>query len=70
MGSQLYEKIGQLKIQSSDGKYYKIVARQGGRMAGTVREEIEARTGKPVVSPNNASDLLSDNRRDLLEESD
>lgn len=46
----------------------KTVARQGGRVAGKAREEIEAQTGKPVVSSKNAHDLLADGSNDLLEE--
>ena len=52
----------------TDFKANKDVARQGGRVAGTAREEIEARTGKPVVSSKNARDLLEDSGRDLLED--
>ena len=52
----------------ADFKANKDVAHQGGRVAGTAREEIEARTGKPVVSSKNARDLLKDSGRDLLED--
>jgi hypothetical protein len=33
------------------------VARQGGRIAGNARKEIEATTGKPVITPKNAVDF-------------
>lgn len=33
----------------------KIIAKQGGTIAGNTRREIEAKTGKKVVSPQNAS---------------
>jgi hypothetical protein len=35
----------------------KKVAKRGGRVAGNARKEIEAQTGKPVVSPKNAVDF-------------
>ncbi len=35
----------------------KIVAQQGGHVAGTARKEIEAQTGQSIVSPENAADL-------------
>ncbi len=35
----------------------KKIARQGGAIAGNTRKEIEARTGKPVISPENAQQL-------------
>lgn len=45
-------KIGQLKLQSSDGKKYLTdVAARGGKVARVAREELEAQTGKKVVSP-------------------
>jgi hypothetical protein len=46
----------------------KTVARQGGRVAGTARKEIEAQTGESIVSPQNAKDLrLKGKKKDLLE---
>jgi hypothetical protein len=33
------------------------VARRGGRIAGNARREIEANTGKPVITPKNAMDF-------------
>ena len=36
----------------------KIIARQGGTIAGNTRKEIEAKTGKKVVSPLSAKDIL------------
>ena len=44
-GSQLYEGIVQLKMLSSDGKYYKTM-------------KLESKTGKSVISPLNAKDGL------------
>ena len=45
------------------------VARQGGRVAGNARKEIEAQTGKPVVTAENASTmLLGRTITDLIEE--
>ena len=40
------------------------VARQGGEIARNARMELEAKTGKPVVSPMNAKDGLLLNRKD------
>ena len=39
----------------------KEVARQGGHVAGTARKEIEAQTGKSIVSPENAANLRLEN---------
>lgn len=36
-----------------------VVAREGGSIAGNARKEIEARTGKPVITPDNATKLNS-----------
>ena len=36
-----------------------VVAREGGSIAGNARKEIEARTGKPVITPDNAAKLNS-----------
>ncbi len=47
----------------------KTVARQGGAVAGGARQEIEQRSGKPVVTSKNARDLLAgadDEPDDLL----
>jgi len=37
------------------------VARQGGEIAGNTRKEIEAKTGKKVISPKNAKSLKANN---------
>ena len=37
----------------------KIIAQQGGIIAGNTRKQIEAKTGKKIVSPNNAKELTS-----------
>jgi len=38
-----------------------LVAHQGGNVARVAREELEARTGKKVVSPFNAKKSLKEN---------
>jgi len=48
----------------------KHIAHQGGTIAGNARKEIEERTGKPVISPKNARDLLEGSNTDLLEDGD
>jgi len=45
----------------------KRIARQGGRIAGNTRKEIEERTGRPVVTSKNARDLLEDSNNEALE---
>ncbi|HUV49901.1 MAG TPA: Bro-N domain-containing protein [Anaerolineae bacterium] len=45
----------------------KEVARQGGHVAGTARKEIEAQTGKSIVSPENAAILRLENKRTDLD---
>lgn len=49
------------KPESFDGN--KTVARQGGHVAGTARKEIEAQTGKSIVSPDNAASLRLENQK-------
>ena len=44
----------------------KKIARQGGLVAGNTRKEIEARTGKPVISPENARTLQAPNTDEEL----
>ncbi|MBI9051837.1 MAG: hypothetical protein JEZ00_20645 [Anaerolineaceae bacterium] len=44
----------------------KEIARQGGTVAGNARKEIEQRTGKPVVTDKNASNLLENSNSDEL----
>lgn len=36
----------------------KVIAKQGGQVAGNARKEIESRTGKDVITPLNAKDYL------------
>ena len=96
-GSELSQKLGQLKMQSADGKFYltdvadtelilnmlaeastkdisqavnpesfeesKKVARQGGNVAKVARLELEARTGKKVVSPLNAKQAIAEKNK-------
>lgn len=40
-------------------KENKEVAKQGGGIAGNARKEIEAKTGKPVITPKNAIDFAN-----------
>ena len=40
----------------------KIIAKQGGTIAGNTRKAIEAKTGKQVVSSQNAKKLLTNKR--------
>ena len=47
----------------------KSVAQRGGRIAGNARKEIEADTGKPVITKKNAVDF-SQLISDVIEESD
>lgn len=70
-GSELSEKIGQLKMlaeastkdisQAVNPKDYeesKKIAQQGGTIAGNARKELEAKTGKKVVTELNAQKFL------------
>lgn len=43
------------------------VAKQGGEIARNARKELEAKTGKPVVSPQNAKKGLLKNKHNELE---
>ncbi len=61
-GSQLSEKIGQLKLKSSDGKYYstdvldqnKKMAQIGGDVAKVARNDLKTKLGKTVISKDNS----------------
>lgn len=44
----------------------KIIAKQGGTIAGNTRKEIEAKTGKKVVSSLNAKKLLQDKVKEKI----
>lgn len=47
------------KVQNPDGlEENKNTARQGGNVAGNARKEIEEKTGKPVISSENAEAIL------------
>lgn len=51
----------------------KETARRGGRIAGNARREIEAETGKSVISPKNAVDvtkLIKDVAKDVISQED
>ena len=50
-----------------DLKENKIIAKQGGTIAGNTRKAIEAKTGKKIVSPQNAKQLRQANQRKTLE---
>jgi hypothetical protein len=57
------------KKQPQSFEENKTVAQQGGRVAGTARKEIEAQTGKSIVSPKNATHLrLASRKKNLIEE--
>lgn len=58
-GSQLVTACNQLKMQSSDGKFYKT------DVAGNTRKEIEEKTGKKVVSKNSAEKLLAEKAKKI-----
>jgi hypothetical protein len=93
-GSELTTNCSQLKMQSSDGKFYKTdvadteqlfrliqsipspkavhpetfeenkkVAQQGGNVAKVALKELEAKTGKKVVSALNAKSLMEANKK-------
>jgi len=44
----------------------KIVAREGGHVAGTARKEIESKTGESIVSPDNAGNLRLEDKTKKL----
>ena len=49
-----------VKVQNPQGlAENKKLAKQGGNIAGTARENIEAQTGRPVISSENAKSLLN-----------
>ena len=48
-----------VKVQNPQGlDENKTVAKQGGQIAGTARENIEAQTGRPVITSGNANSLM------------
>lgn len=48
-----------VKVQNPQGlAENKTVAKQGGQIAGTARKNIEAQTGRPVITPGNAKSLM------------
>ena len=48
-----------VKVQNPQGlAENKNVAKQGGQIAGTARENIEAQTGRPVITSGNANSLM------------
>jgi hypothetical protein len=70
-GSELSEKIGQLKmlaeastkdisqaVNPKDFEESKKIAQQGGTIAGNARKELETKTGKKVVTELNAQKFL------------
>ena len=44
----------------------KIIAIQGGTIAGNTRKEIEAKTGKKIISPENAKRFIVKSKRKNL----
>lgn len=76
-GSELSEKIGQLKMvgeattteiskekKPKNFKQSKIIANQGGTIAGNTRKEIEEKTGKKIVNKLSAKNYL-DTKKEL-----
>lgn len=61
-GSQLSEKIGQLKMKAPDGKFY-----EGGKVAKVALQELEAQTGKKVVTSLNSKGVLEATERKKIE---
>lgn len=51
--------------EPEDFEQSKIIAKQGGSIAGNARKEIEEKTGKEVVSSDNAQQLQSKKRKEL-----
>lgn len=50
------------KVQNPQGlEENKAVAKQGGKVAGNARKEIEAQTGRPVITADNAGSMLLGN---------
>ena len=50
-----------VKVQNPQGlAENKTVAKQGGQIAGTARKNIEAQTGRPVITSGNAKSLMLD----------
>ena len=48
-----------VKVQNPQGlAENKVVAKQGGQIAGTARKNIEAQTGRPVITSGNANSLM------------
>ena len=48
-----------VKVQNPQGlAENKTVAKQGGQIAGTARKNIEAQTGRPVITSGNAKSLM------------
>ena len=46
------------KVEKPEGlKENRKVAKRGGGVAGTARKELEKNTGKPAISPKNATEL-------------
>ncbi len=44
----------------------KVIAKQGGTIAGNTRREIEAKSGKKIVSPQNAKQLKQEKGKKKL----
>ena len=55
-------------VQPENFKQSKQVAKQGGNVAKVAREELEAKTGKKVVSPLNAKNILDDKNTKQLKD--
>lgn len=74
-GSQLSQDLGQLKMEASDGKFYATDVANTEQLLrliqsipspkGNTRKEIEQKTGKKIVSPQNAKKLSAAKRKRL-----
>ena len=72
-GNESVTNCNQLKLQAAEGKRYLTdVAARGGKVARVAREELEAQTGKSVVSPLSAKRFFEVQQPslDLPEETD
>ena len=61
-GSELSQKMGQLKMQALDGKMR--ATKQGGSIAGNTQKEIEEKTGKKIVTKLSAKNYLAHPKKD------
>jgi hypothetical protein len=62
MLAEAYTKDISQAVKPKDFEESKKVAKQGGNVANVARKELEAKTGKKVVSAINAKSILSENK--------